>query len=586
MLKEDGNPGKVILFKTEFCEFTTEVMQYLHQEINNIPNLNQTEYFVEPFLSAISELIRFSIRSLYRNAYTQYMSTEMGMDVSADTWEELYQSEVETNKEKHFIDLCTDLGMSISVFAVKKDNKLSFHVTQSSALMQDEVVEAKKVINLVRGLSLTNGKLRISEEEIKLEFSRKGFSLILITLKGLGVPLNNFRIVRKQEATEYRISFPENFLNNLNGTHRDNIEPQEPKVQSEISQSLLNLYHRLGYSIVTFEVNGRVKNIHGPIKDQLQLDINKPEDFGVLLNEVFYRDIFWGPLSVRNTGCFENYRLNIAVKNQTERFLYNISGTLQSDKTVETLWQRVNIKFKDNKPSEGTIFESLNSIKLINPYIPSEVMNKAKEALRLGLEQIPDEQKEITIMFADLVGFTQKIQKMNFKEVMELLNLTMSTIVKTIERHSGMVDKFLGDGIMCLYENPLSAVTAAVEIHNNLYNLNEFRTLRGEPPIELRIGINTGYVILGSVGTNTRMDWTALGDAVNTAARMEQYCEKNAILIAESTYSMVKNNIKVSEVIQRKLKGKDTEQNLYYVGKVSFIHNGRRVDMELSNLQD
>src|SRR5690606_10866496 len=168
------------------------------------------------------------------------------------------------------------------------------------------------------------------------------------------------------------------------------------------------------------------------------------------------------------------------------------------------------------------------------------------------------------------VGFTHRTEKIGMDRAMGMLNIALGVLVRSIERHHGQIDKFMGDAIMALFRDPHEAVIAAIEIQRNFSQLNEFRHLRGEDPIEVRIGMHSGRVILGNVGTAERMDLTPIGDVVNTASRIVRSASAGSVLIGETTYERVRDFVEVGPERMLHVKGKERRLTVYPVESVSF----------------
>ena len=199
----------------------------------------------------------------------------------------------------------------------------------------------------------------------------------------------------------------------------------------------------------------------------------------------------------------------------------------------------------------------------------------------MGETQIANEIKDVTAMFSDIVGFTTLSEHKDPAEVLNILNTTLGLASKSIMKHNGSIDKFMGDSIFSIFDDPLMTVIAAVEIQNLFTQLNEFRELTGEDPILLRIGIHTGKIIMGSIGTHERMDWTAIGDVINTSARLEKLSKKGQVLISEVTYNRIKEHVTYLEEITVDIRGKENGITAYFVDTVLFEDDGKKKSLTI-----
>ncbi|MDH4199097.1 MAG: adenylate/guanylate cyclase domain-containing protein, partial [Spirochaetia bacterium] len=404
-----------------------------------------------------------------------------------------------------------------------------------------------------------------------------GIPLVVLTLQGLKIPLKNFKVLFNKESTIARVDFP---LSIFHGGQNKKILLDNNK--NIVKNALWQLYENLEYSMIVFHSNGEIKNVSGFLPAQLGLADKNIHLLPGLIRANFFEDIFIGPFNVQNVKKFENYRLNISSVESNMDYLFNISGYSGAKGDVVTLWQKVNMETREHKLSEGSLFENIQIQKLLVPYIPKILLDKARETIHKGLKSLPTEGREVTLLFADVIGFTGRSQSLPHNELINLLNLIMGIVVHSIEKNSGYIDKFLGDGVMSIFLEPLSAVVAAIEIQNNLFQLNEFRAVSGADPLNMRIGINSGQVILGSVGTKKRMDWTALGDVVNTASRIEKLSRENAVLIGDATYSKVRDLVTVQEELKTHIRGKsELESRLYFIDSVFTVKNDKNITIAL-----
>ncbi len=162
-----------------------------------------------------------------------------------------------------------------------------------------------------------------------------------------------------------------------------------------------------------------------------------------------------------------------------------------------------------------------------------------KVAGELGQIQVGGENQKVTVLFADIRGFTSLAEGMTPEGVVDMLNRYFSAMTETIFEHGGTLDKYLGDGLMTLFGAPFAreddafqAVRAAIEMQRSLAELNRGS---GRAPLRMGIGINTGPVIVGYMGASRRLDYTAIGDTVNTASRLTALAEPDQILVSAAT---------------------------------------------------
>ena len=182
------------------------------------------------------------------------------------------------------------------------------------------------------------------------------------------------------------------------------------------------------------------------------------------------------------------------------------------------------------------------------------------------------ENQTVTILFSDIRGFTRMSEHMEPHAVVELLNEYFSEMTDLVFESGGTLDKYLGDGIMAVYGAPLPkpddalrATKTAMEMQRALVALNRDWESRGQQPLRMGVGVNTGPVTAGNIGSARRMDYTVIGDAVNTASRLESIAQPNQILIGEETYARVQGKFNIRSVGPRKVKGKTVELMVYEV---------------------
>ena len=189
----------------------------------------------------------------------------------------------------------------------------------------------------------------------------------------------------------------------------------------------------------------------------------------------------------------------------------------------------------------------------------------AKQIAGHGQEMKLDvgDKRPVVIMFTDIRGFTSMSEKMAPDDVAQLLREYFTEMVDIVFRHGGTLDKFIGDAIMALWGAPLAAeddadkaMAAAIEMQRSLVELNQHWEQGGKPPIHIGIGINFGEVFAGNIGSEQRLEYTVLGDAVNTASRLCSKAARGEIMISEPFFQRLKKPPKVEAREPIPLKGK------------------------------
>jgi adenylate cyclase len=175
-----------------------------------------------------------------------------------------------------------------------------------------------------------------------------------------------------------------------------------------------------------------------------------------------------------------------------------------------------------------------------------------------------------TVLFMDIVGFTDLSERMPPREITILLNHFFSRMTDITFQYDGTLDKYIGDGLMAVFGAPMQkeddaarAIQAALDMRKDLQLM--MANMHHDKSFDIRIGINTGKVVAGNIGSPKRMDYTVIGDPVNVASRLESIGKPNQILIGEETYRLTKNQFDVLPVGLKKVKGKREAIMVYEV---------------------
>lgn len=211
--------------------------------------------------------------------------------------------------------------------------------------------------------------------------------------------------------------------------------------------------------------------------------------------------------------------------------------------------------------TEGRQRRQLRAV--FDKYMAAEVVDEIMrnpEAIRLG-----GEKKELSVFFSDVAGFTSISEQLNPETLVELLNKYLTAMTEIILRHRGNVNKYLGDGIMAIFGAPRGepnhaslACFAALDSQSELAKRREQWNAEGHPEVSARIGINSGWLVVGNMGSPARLEYTVMGDAVNLASRLEGANKfyDTLILLGPRTYELAAQDIEAREIDRLRVKGK------------------------------
>jgi adenylate cyclase len=222
----------------------------------------------------------------------------------------------------------------------------------------------------------------------------------------------------------------------------------------------------------------------------------------------------------------------------------------------------------------------------VSPEVAETVWQQRDQFLEGG--RLRPQRLVASVLFTDLVGFTSVSEKLPPQDIMEWLNGYMEAMAQQVVDHEGVINKYIGDSIMALFGVPLvrtsdediaqdavHAVRCALAMEQALRRLNQYWREQNLPTIGMRIGIFTGPLVAGSLGSSQRLEYTVIGDTVNTASRLESF-DKNVltpdtisshcrILVGETTASYLGKQFQIQRIGEVNLKGKDEKVTIYHV---------------------
>jgi adenylate cyclase len=224
----------------------------------------------------------------------------------------------------------------------------------------------------------------------------------------------------------------------------------------------------------------------------------------------------------------------------------------------------------DNARSHEELSRRVIERQALERFVSSSIVEKIlanPDQVHLG-----GENQTVTILFADVRGFTRMSEKMEPQEVVELLNEYFTEMTDLVFENGGTLDKYLGDGLMAVFGAPLTkpddavrAVKTAIEMQKALHRLNQDWEAKGQRSLKIGLGINTGPVTAGNIGSARRMDYTVIGDAVNISSRLCANAAGGQILISESTHRSLDGRLAAKRLEPIKVKGKEAPIEIYEI---------------------
>jgi adenylate cyclase len=343
------------------------------------------------------------------------------------------------------------------------------------------------------------------------------------------------------------------------------------------------LLEKAGYSVVTARDGQHALQAlreHQP--DLLLLDIMMPGMSGIdVVNQVRDQDPLVGIVMVTAFGSEE-----VAVKALTagaddylikpldyqeafirlERVVERCQlrrERVRLQKELEAAHGELQSRYGELEASYGRIRELEEQTRdLLERYLPSQVAqylidNPARTSLG-------GDRREVTVLFADLRGFTALAERLPPEQLIEIINRYLALATEVILTYGGVLDKFMGDAVMALYNAPLDQPDHAVRAVKTAFALRD-RLEHGqiEPALHFGFGVNTGDAVVGNVGSEALMNYTAIGDAVNLAFRLQEQAEPQQILMSRATYDRVKNAVEARSLGRMRFRRRAKEAEVY-----------------------
>jgi adenylate cyclase len=314
---------------------------------------------------------------------------------------------------------------------------------------------------------------------------------------------------------------------------------------------LREFLHLEGYSIVeASDADGAVELALTEKPSVILMDIMMPGRDGLsAIQEIRGSDALVG-IIVLTAFSTEQYAIR-ALQVGADDYMHKPFEMPELRARVEAVLDRCRLRQENRR-----LQDRLNAI--LEHYMPAPVAQRLIDAP--DMPSLGGERQMITVLFADLRGFTGFTALTPPEELIQRLNAYLSVAAETILEHKGTVDKFLGDGVMAMFNAPLpdrdhlvNAIRAATQIHERV----EQMCAESDHPIKLQfgIGIHTGEAIVGNIGTASLMNYTAVGDSVNMTKRLEERARPGQTIISQAVLGLLGDRLEVKSLEPLKIKG-------------------------------
>ena len=350
---------------------------------------------------------------------------------------------------------------------------------------------------------------------------------------------------------------------------------QMKKFNDDILRSIAN-------GVITTDSNGQIDSFNSSAEKIFGLDGDKVRGMYIL---EFFRHVGADKAAeildsnLVNGGTLQQTRLK-GFNSSGEELVFNLSANSFRDFTDDKEKVRSGslVISIENISEHARIREMLSSY--VSPSVAEFALSEHRKLVLGG------EKKEVTVLFADIRGFTHLSETREPEEIVELLNSFFDLMIETVFNFGGTVDKTIGDEIMVLFGAPFEfsddtsrAVSCALNMLEELEVFNKTRAERGLFPINIGIGINHGRVVSGNIGSTRQMSYTVIGDAVNIAKRLVDIAEPGQILVSAAVKDKLNENEFEAEPIGEpvKVKGRSEAVNLYEIK--GFIRMERKEKM-------
>lgn len=410
------------------------------------------------------------------------------------------------------------------------------HIRTKLAPLSDQSFLPEKLIQDVDQLRRDYEKLRVSYELARAIGAELDIQKVLTKILEAA-----FQLLPADRGVILLYEEPERTL--VPSCVRTRDGKQDPTEQVLISKTIVDQVERDRAAVLSSDaaVDSRFQGAHSIIMQGIRSSMAVPllhsgELFGIMLLD---SQIATNAFTEKDLQLFQNVANQAAISIQNSLF----ARKLEREAVTRERFQR-----------------------LLSPQIAQQVIEGRVEIKKGG------EARQTTVLFSDIRGFTSMSESESPQIIVDMLNEYFELMVEVVFKYEGTLDKFVGDEIMALFgapvshgDDPVRAVRAALEMMYVLEQLNGIRVQRGEPEIKIGIGLNTGEVVAGYLGSSKALEYTVIGDTVNTGARLCSLAKAGEVIISHHTRELLGDGFECIELPPTSVKGKALPLKIYNV---------------------
>ena len=437
----------------------------------------------------------------------------------------------------------------------KKDSPIletasTFNWDEKTPLLSKKLKTFKKMNETGKGYIFSKDELNPIQKKVKEQ------NLLMYPLK-VKKTILGYMILCNKESRSGIISFDENDLNLLSALgNQAAVALDNARLFKDINKTKKfneSILSSIATGVLTLNSFGEIDSVNEAASKIIKIPIN--ELIGNHYMYTFEKDeTIIELIQLSENQNKTKAEINLPFKTASEDSIINFSISPRVDEHNNTLGSVISL-------------EDITDISKVKNTFKRYVSKQVVDELKLG-----GEEREVTVLFSDIRGFTSMSEKLKAEDVVKTLNNYFSDMIDIVFKYNGTLDKIIGDELMIVYGAPLvgvddteRAVQTAIEMQRRIKIINKGRIIDGLIPIKVGMGINQGTVVSGNIGSRDMMDYTVIGDTVNLGARLCSYASPDEIIVSNTVYEQTKTMFNYCKLDSINVKGKREKVKIYRI---------------------